>query len=325
MEPRSFGTTGLDVTPIGLGLAALGRPGYLTIGHEQDLPADRSVVSLATHATGMLDHAEARGVRYLDVARSYGRAESFLGAWLRSEAGRIERHTVGSKWGYTYTAGWRVDAAQHEVKDHGLATFARQLAETRAELGAALDVYLVHSATLDSGILDDAEVLRALTDLGTTGVVVGLSLSGPGQAATLRRALELAASGRAPFRAVQATWNLLEPSVGPVLVEAKAAGWGVALKEVVANGRLAGRLPVPDPVRAVAAEHDVGPDAIAIAAALAQPFTDVVISGAVTSAQLDANLRGVAVTLREADQDRLAVVVEEPASYWAARAALPWT
>ena len=34
----------------------------------------------------VLDAAWAAGVRYYDAARSYGRAEEFLGSWLRERA-----------------------------------------------------------------------------------------------------------------------------------------------------------------------------------------------------------------------------------------------
>ncbi|MFW6021391.1 MAG: aldo/keto reductase, partial [Guyparkeria sp.] len=102
---------------IGLGLAALGRPGYINLGHGQDMPDGRDVEAMRAHCHAMLDAAWQLGVRYVDAARSYGRAEDFLGDWL---AGRPEgkRPTVGSKWGYTYTAGWRVEADVHEVKEH---------------------------------------------------------------------------------------------------------------------------------------------------------------------------------------------------------------
>src|SRR4029450_8003123 len=128
--------------------------------------------------------------------------------------------TVGSKWGYTYVGDWRMDADTHEVKDHSLAALTRQAAETRSLLGDHLDLYQVHSATLDSGILEDRAVLDELARLRDQGVVIGLSSSGPAQADTIRRALEIATAGAAPFACVQATWNLLEPSAGPALVEA---------------------------------------------------------------------------------------------------------
>ena len=63
---------------IGLGLAALGRPAYLTDGRDQDLGSARSVEDMRARTADVLDAAYAGGVRYVDAARSYGRAEEFL-------------------------------------------------------------------------------------------------------------------------------------------------------------------------------------------------------------------------------------------------------
>src|SRR4029079_7967289 len=90
---------------LGLGLAALGRPGYLNVGHGADLGADRSVDALRARSFEVLDAAYAGGVRSLDAPRSYGRGEEFLGAWLRDRDPRDV--VVGSKWGYVYTADWQ--------------------------------------------------------------------------------------------------------------------------------------------------------------------------------------------------------------------------
>jgi aryl-alcohol dehydrogenase-like predicted oxidoreductase len=82
MSPRLLGTTGLTVTQLGLGLAALGRPGYINLGHAADLAQDYDVAAMEARAHATLDAAWAAGVRCFDVARSYGRAEDFLGRWL---------------------------------------------------------------------------------------------------------------------------------------------------------------------------------------------------------------------------------------------------
>lgn len=325
MRRTDLGHQGPSVTRIGLGLAALGRPGYLNLGHGRDLPDDRSVEALERHTHAVLDRAHELGVRYLDTARSYGRGEAFLGTWLRADPVRAAEVTVGSKWGYIYTADWQVDAEQHEVKDHTLATFERQIAETREHLGDHLALEQIHSATLDSGVLDRRDVMDALARLADEGVVIGLSLSGPAQARTLERALALTAVGRAPFRCVQATWNLLEPSVGRALADAHEAGWGVILKEVVANGRLAPGAEVPDAVRAVADAHATTVDAVALAAALAQPFTSTALSGATTIPQLESNLAAHALTLHDDELAVLAQVAEPAERYWATRSGLPWT
>src|SRR5919106_4824264 len=127
-------------TRIGLGLAALGRPGYLNLGHGDDLGGERSVGDLERRTHEVLDAAYEAGVRWFDAARSYGRAEAFLASWLNARGLGRDEVTVSSKWGYTYTAGWQVDADPPEVKDLSAGTFRRQIEETRALLGERLSL-----------------------------------------------------------------------------------------------------------------------------------------------------------------------------------------
>ena len=177
-------------------------------------------------------------------------------------------------------------------------------------------------------MLEDSKVLAALAALAGDGVVAGLSVSGPAQADVVRRALDASVDGINPFGCVQATWNVLEPSVGTALAEAAAAGWGVIVKEAVANGRLTDRttdLDVSRSVGAIAKAHGVGIDAVAIGAVLAQPWVSVVLSGAATPDQLAGNLTAASVELAPEDLESLAEVAEEPAAYWATRSALAWT
>jgi aryl-alcohol dehydrogenase-like predicted oxidoreductase len=282
------------VARIGLGLAAVGRPGYINLGRERDLPPSRTVEAMRERAHQLLDQAYAAGVRYFDAARSYGRAEEFLAGWLPGHDDAI----VGSKWGYTYVADWQVTADVHEVKDHGVATFERQLGETRALFGDRLGLYQVHSVTPDSPVLTDRELHRRLAG---QGAAVGLSTSGPRQADAIRAACEIEVDGVPLFRSVQATWNLLEPSAGPALAEAHASGRVVIVKEALANGRLTGR------------------DEEALATALWQPWATIVLSGAVTAAQLKSNLRAAG-----AERDS-PLTPEQAEDYWTTRSRLPWT
>jgi len=317
LELRPLGTSGLRVSRIGLGLAALGRPGYINLGHAEDLRGRSEVGAMERNAHEVLDAAFAGGVRYFDAARSYGRAEAFLASWLELRGLDPSDVTVGSKWGYTYTAGWRVDAEAHEVKDLSAPTLRRQLAESRAILGQHLRLYQIHSATLESGVLEDGEVLEELARLREERTAVGLTTTGPRQAETIRRAVAVGG-----FDAVQATWNLLERSAAGALEQAHAAGVGVIVKEALANGRLTAR--GDSALAQIAGKRRTTPDALAFAAALAQPWAEVVLSGATTVEQLQSNLAALDVEYDDEIDLELAPLAEEPARYWSTRAALPW-
>jgi aryl-alcohol dehydrogenase-like predicted oxidoreductase len=312
-------------TRIGLGLAALGRPGYITLGRELDLPAERTVEAMQARAHEVLDAAYAHGVRYFDVARSYGRAEEFLAEWLRRHPARHDC-VIGSKWGYTYTANWQVDAEVHEVKDHSRATFDRQLADTRRLLGNRLDLYQVHSVTPESAVLTDRALQDGLARLAAEGVTIGLTTSGPEQPTTIRAALSITVEGVPLFSSIQATYNLLEPSAGPALAEAHDAGHTVIIKEALANGRLVHEA-ADSPLGRLAKETGTAPDALALAAVLREPWADIVLSGAATTGQLNDNVSASTARPRlTADHvERLSALAEPATAYWRHRATLPWT
>ena len=302
---------------VGLGLAALGRPGYINIGHGRDVE-DVAVERMERAAHEVLDAAYADGVRAFDAARSYGRAEAFLASWLERRGLAPGDVQVSSKWGYSYTAGWRVDADEHEVKELTAAQLRRQWRETSALLGDHLRLYQIHSATIESGVLEDREVHAGLAALRERGVRAGLTVTGPRQAATIERAL---ATGR--FDAVQATWNLHERAAAEALARAHEAGLYVMVKEALANGRLTARGGNPALTRA-ARERGTTEDALALSAAVAQPWADVVLSGAATAGQLRSNLAAREVAWDDELERQLAGLVEEPDAYWATRAELPW-
>jgi aryl-alcohol dehydrogenase-like predicted oxidoreductase len=268
----------------------------------------------------LLDAAYGAGVRYIDTARSYGFAERFLGSWLIERARPPGDPVVGSKWGYTYVADWSTSAGVHEVKDHSIGALRRQYAESRTELGGHLLLYQIHSATLDHA------VLTALVHLKERGMAIGLSVSGPGQPDVIKRSLEIRVDGEPVFQTVQATWNLLERSAGLALAEAHEAGYGVIVKEALANGRLTSRGELASGVLGeIATGHGVNVDAIAIAAVLANEWVDVVLSGAVTVDQLSSNLEALPVQLFASDIEALAALTEPSTQYWSRRQSSRWS
>ena len=329
----TLGRTALGVSRLGLGLAAIGRPAYINLGRAHDLPAARTPAALYRRTVELLDAARAAGIRYLDVARSYGRAEEFLARWLAERGVSPGTLTVGSKWGYRYTADWALDAPVHEQKELSRARFAQQLGESRTHLGPHLALYQIHSATAESGCLEDVSLLTALVAARRAGAyrAVGLTLSGPTSARALALARTARVDGEQVFDVVQATFNCLEPSLAAPLAAAHDAGLGVIVKEALANGRLTPANTRPEDaslVRALdatAARLGRGIDQLALAFVLAQPFVDVVLSGAATAAQLASHVAAPSLTLDTATLATLTALAESPTHYWQTRATLRWS
>jgi hypothetical protein len=129
---------------VGLGMAALGRPGYINLQRNAHLPPpdSRTVEGMRDRAYAVMDElfrlcrewnhegddvddggGRRRFVPWLDCARSYGMSEVFVGDYLRLNRIPPDDVYVSSKWGYTYVAGWNVELGEgepHEVKDHSL-------------------------------------------------------------------------------------------------------------------------------------------------------------------------------------------------------------
>jgi aryl-alcohol dehydrogenase-like predicted oxidoreductase len=330
MESYRFGTTSVHVTPIGLGLAALGRPGYINLNHAVDLNQNYSIDAMQEHANSVLDQAYQLGVRYFDAARSYGLAERFLGSWLDSRGILPQNVTVGSKWGYTYTADWQVEAEKHEVKEHTREVLRRQWVESLNELDEYLDLYQIHSATFESGVLENQEVLDELSKIKHNGTLIGLTVSGPQQAEVIERALKIKLDGLLLFDSIQATWNLLEKSSGKALENAHQAGLGVIIKEALANGRLTERNHDPkfagniEILQNHAKRLNTTIDALALASVLEQPWVDVVLSGAATIEHIRSNVKALELTLDVEAESELRKLTEPPDVYWEKRGKLSW-
>lgn len=322
MTNRAFGDTGIELPPLSLGTAALGRPAYLTLGHAQDI-TDSSVAGMRALTHEVLDASYAAGIRHVDTAHSYGLAETFISEWL--ETREIADIFLTSKWGYRYVGAWDSTSVPQETKELTLRRFAEQAPISFRRFGARLSGYQIHSATIESGVLSDDGILDAMGALADDGTLIGLSTSGPDQAAAVDAAIALSASGRIPFSFVQSTWNILEPSVGPALRRAAPAGFGVIVKEALANGRLTRGDAVPAHLDTIGARRGVGRDAVCLAAALALDCDPVVLAGPSALDQLTSNLEAVSLDLSREEHASLVTEPIEPHRYWAERSALPWT
>jgi aryl-alcohol dehydrogenase-like predicted oxidoreductase len=317
---------------LGLGLAALGRPGYVTLNHSSDLGGRYDQSAMESHAHDVLDAAFDAGIRYIDAARSYGRAEDFVASWLRKREIKPGEVVVASKWGYTYTAGWSTSATQHEVKDHSVAAFEGQLAQSVERLGRYLSLYQIHSVTAEGKTLEDDALIDAIARLRERGIRAGLSVSGAGQDVAIRRSLEVRRDGERVFDSVQATWNLLERGADSALQDAHDAGMKVVVKESLANGRLtqANRdeadvlYPAVAQIRELAESRGTTVERLALAAALACPWANIVLSGAATVDQIRSTVAALDFAYdAELDQQLRSVAVASD-EYWRARSAFRW-
>jgi aryl-alcohol dehydrogenase-like predicted oxidoreductase len=361
---------------LGLGMAALGRPGYINLDRSSIFGASaaaavdndnqngrhggRSVEVMQAAANSVMDTLFALNKNssqqrpWLDCARSYGLAEQFVGEYLDQNNINPKDVYVSSKWGYTYVADWQVSLmepdAPHEVKDHSTANFMKQVQETSTLIGKYLDLYQIHSATLDSGILTDTSAHVALTKCRHEhGWAIGLSVSGPRQDEIIRMAIQIRVPAAlvdndgnddndersspvehvALFDSVQCTYNVMEQRPAAALKEAADAGLSIIIKEGLANGRALQHAPI----LRYAAQLDCQPDQLALGCILAAGQQDgadySVLSGAVTSAQLESNWKAlqVAETLGSDPnllQEILQASVVKSEDYWQERAALAW-
>jgi aryl-alcohol dehydrogenase-like predicted oxidoreductase len=326
---------------LGLGLAALGRPGYVTLNHASDLGGSYDPSVMESHAHAVLDAAFDAGLRYVDAARSYGRAEDFVASWLQKRAIEPGQIVVASKWGYTYTAGWSTSATQHEIKDHSMAAFKRQLAESVERLGRYLSLYQIHSVTAESKTLEGDALIDAIARLRERGIRAGLSVSGAGQDVAIRRSLEVRRDGERVFDSVQATWNLLERGAESALQDAHGAGMKVVVKEALANGRLTHQrgkreegggtrdnddvlFPAVAGIRELAESRGTTIEMLALGAALARPWADVVLTGAATVGQIQSNVAALELAYDPELEEKLRSVSINSTEYWRARSSFRW-
>lgn len=198
METRALGSTGLEVSVIGLGAGRIG-------GSDVD---DGDVDRLIGSA---LDS----GVTLVDTARSYGLSEERLG---RALAGRRDHVVLSTKVGYGVTGipDWTGPCVEAGVN--------AALARLRTD---RLDLVHLHSCGLE--LLERGDVVDALRRAVESGKVRVAAYSGEGEA------LEWAVRSGA-FGAVQCSVSVVDQAVlDGALAEAKARGIGVLAKRALGN------------------------------------------------------------------------------------------
>lgn len=316
MPQRAFGTTGLEVSALGVG-------SWATIGERLDLAA----------STALLGRARDLGVTFLDTAETYGdgRAEEVCGRALRRLRWPRETIVICTKvyWGVHGGRPGSWGLSRKHVTEGCTASLRR--------LGVDhLDVLLCHRPDPRTPV---EETVAAMSDLVRRGLVLywGTSEWPP---ALVQRARDIARrDGLVAPVAEQLQYNLLHRHRVEVdFVDLVQAGLALTTWSPLAYGLLAGRDPLApggDPGRlgrpgyewlrhealgtderatmaavhriaAVAGEAGLAPAELALAWALQNRSVATVVGGASTIAQLEQN---VAVAGRAPlDADLLAAV-----------------
>jgi len=311
---------------LGLGTAALGRPKYINVrtgnSNNSDLEAFRK------NSFSVLEEAYQLGIRYFDTAPGYGLAEELVLEWLQTK--KDSSIKIASKWGYTYTANFDVNATVHEIKDHSLSKLNQQWHFSK-QLLPYLKVYQIHSATLETGVLKNKEVLKQLALLKKEhNLKIGLTTSGTNQVEVIKKALNVLVDDEQLFDMFQVTYNFLDQSLQEVSDELINQKKSIIIKEALANGRVFRNEKyvhynkMYSTLEILSKKHQVGVDAISLKYCSQTIPKSIVLSGASNLQQLKQNLKLNTFSLSTEEIQQLSAFKVDSGFYWKERTQLQW-
>lgn len=312
---------------IGLGTAAIGRPLYINL--KRDITEnDFSLETFRQKGIAMLEAAYEQGIQYFDTAPGYGMAEQMLRDWMKGkEDSNIE---VATKWGYTYVANFDPNATQHEVKEHSLKKLNEQWKKSK-KLFPLLTSYQIHSATLETGVLENEKILHRLAALKNEyGLIMGITTTGVNQVEVLKKALDINVDGNELFNLFQVTYNIFDQSLASVAAEISKQNKRLVIKEAMANGRIFPNEKYPHYAKAyerlkqLAQKYNVGIDAIALRFCVDSIPIYKVLSGAANEQHLSDNLKTDDFKLEEKEIASLRELSISPIQFWKERKQLDW-
>ncbi len=198
LAKNNFGSTGLQVTHLGLGAFPVGQ-------------ADISEKEAERLLNGVLD----AGINLIDTARGYGLSEERIGRYI---AHRRDEYVLSTKVGYDIEgyADWSRGAVQAGIE--------RALRLLRTDV---LDIVHLHSCELES--LQNGEAIQALEQARLAGKIRLAAYSGENEALDYA----IACGG---FQSVQFSVNICDQrAIRTALAQAQERGLGVIAKRPVAN------------------------------------------------------------------------------------------
>ncbi len=311
---------------LGLGTAALGRPQYINLRSKQIENSD--IESFKAHSFSVLESAYKLGVRYFDTAPGYGLAETLLLEWLQTK--KDNTIEVATKWGYTYVANFDANAKVHEIKEHSLEKLKEQWAFSK-QLLPNFKVYQIHSATLETGILENKPVLNYLAALKNGhGIRIGITTTGINQVEVIKKALDVHVDGGQLFDVFQVTYNMLDQSLKTISDVIINQNKSIVIKEALANGRVfrnenyAHYNDLYKVLERLANKYKVGVDAISLQFCAQTIQSSTVLSGASNTIQLQENLKAQNIQLLNNELEEITSFKIEADDYWKERKLLAW-
>ena len=312
---------------IGLGTAAIGRPLYINV-RESTNEKPFSLTKFKEEGLQVLEDAYNNGIRFFDTSPGYGLAEQLLVDWLKTKDDLDIIATT--KWGYTYVANFDPNPKVHEIKEHSIDKLNNQW-EFSKMLLPYLKVYQIHSATLDTGVLENKEILSRLHEIKKVhNITIGLTTTDVNQTEVLEKGLSIEVENEKLFQSFQCTFNILDQSVFKYVDELQNISGPFIIKEALANGRLipnnknSNYFLLYDFLMEIADKYKVGADAVAMRYCMDKFQNAKVLSGADNCIHLRNNLQANQFSLTQDELKKFDAFGIESTEYWLERKSLQW-
>ena len=215
MDLRELGSTGINVSPIGLGTVKLGRNQGVKYPKGFELPDD-------AHALRLINLAKEQGINLIDTAPAYGISEERLGILLK---GQRQDWVICSKVGEEFSNGQsRFDFSP----EHARFSIERSLKRLNTDV---IDLVLVHSDGNDLDIINGAGTLDALAELKRQGLIRAFGMS--------TKTIEGGLLAAEKSDCVMVTYNLNHKEEEPVIDYCAKNKKAVLIKKALASGHIA--------------------------------------------------------------------------------------
>ncbi len=214
MDKTQLGSTGIDISPIGLGTVKFGRNEGVKYPQGFEIPDD-------AHLKNLLALAQELGVNMLDTAPAYGTSEERLGSLLKSQR---EKWIIVGKAGEEFEKG---ESSFNFTPEHFEKSLERSLKRLQTDY---MDILLIHSDGNDIDILQNEPLIEKLQDFKKRGLVKAVGAS--------TKTTEGGIKTLEKMDVVMATYNPIYIDEKPVLDYANEHNKGVLLKKALVSGHV---------------------------------------------------------------------------------------